>query len=190
MRVIAGQYRGRTLHSPRSHSYRPTTDRVKESLFNILDNLVTWEGLRVCDLFAGSGALGIEAVSRGAATVTFVDSDRQSIAILRRNVDAIAPSAEFEVATMPVHAFLSRTASRFGLILADPPYEYGEYAALCSLIAARNALMPGGLLVIEHHGKTALPAMDGWRLADRREYGTTAVSFLEPAPPISREDTA
>ena len=190
MRVIAGVYRGRVLHSPRSHSYRPTTDRVKESVFNILGHMVRWEGLHVCDLFAGSGGLGIEALSRGAAAVTFVDSDRQSIAILRRNLEAIAPDGNADVIHATASAFLSRTDARFGLILADPPYDYREYTALCDMISARNALTADGMLVIEHHGKTALPAMAPWRLADTRGYGTTAVSFLAHAVPQPVEASA
>jgi 16S rRNA (guanine966-N2)-methyltransferase len=187
MRVIAGEYRGRVLHSPRAHGYRPTTDRVKESVFNILENRIDWRGLRVCDLFAGSGALGIEALSRGAAAVTFVDSDRESLAILRRNVAAIATEAETEVAAMDVEAFLSRVPQRFGLILADPPYAYEGYAALCDAIAARNLLEPGGMLVIEHHGRTGIPESASLRLADTRRYGTTAVSFLVSAVPSAPE---
>jgi 16S rRNA (guanine966-N2)-methyltransferase len=190
MRVIAGLYRGRVLHSPRAHGYRPTTDRVKESVFNILENLMTWEGLVVCDLFSGSGALGIEALSRGAAAVTFVDSDRQSIAILRRNLEAIAPTGELDVLPMAVNAFLSRTDKRFDLILADPPYDFGEYDRLCGVISARQVLSSDGMLVIEHHGKTTLPVMERWRAADARGYGTTAVSFLTPAYPPPAEATA
>ena len=181
MRVIAGKYGGRVLHSPRAHRYRPTTDRVKESLFNILENQVHWDGLRVCDLFAGSGSLGIEALSRGATSVTFVDSNRQSIAILRRNIDTLAPDAPVRIETTDVLAFLARATETFDLMLADPPYEFGAYESLCGMISERSVLTANGMLVIEHHGKNVLPAMKGWQATDARTYGTTAVSFLRHA---------
>lgn len=181
MRVIAGTYGGRVLISPRAHRYRPTTDRVKESLFNILENMIHWSKLRVCDLFAGSGSLGIEALSRGAAAVTFVDSDRQSIAILRRNIETLALDASVRIETSSVMAFLARSTDTYDLMLADPPYDFGAYESLCGMISERAVLTANGMLVIEHHGKTALPAMNGWLPVDVRRYGTTAVSFLKHA---------
>lgn len=177
MRVVAGNLRGRVLHSPRSHSYRPTTDRVKESVFNILDNLIDWEGLHIGDLFAGSGALGIEALSRGAATANFVENDRQSLAILRRNIDELALHDKAHINATSVRSFLAYTVRRFDLIFADPPYAYQEYDALFGMIATKQLLSSRGMLIVEHHTKTILPATEPWERTDTRSYGTTMMTF-------------
>ena len=119
MRVVAGEFKGRPLRAPRGRRTRPTADKVREALFSILGDI---DGLCVLDLFAGSGALGIEALSRGAGGAVFVDSDPQAVAAIRRNLDAVGVQAE--VHRRDVLAFLSATSGpRYDLVFADPPYD-------------------------------------------------------------------
>jgi 16S rRNA (guanine966-N2)-methyltransferase len=118
MRVVAGEYGGRRLAAPPARGTRPTADRVREALFSMLGDV---SGLRVLDLFAGSGALGIEALSRGAASVTFVESDARAAAVIRQNLDALG--AEGEVKRRDAMVFLAAQRGTFDLVLADPPYD-------------------------------------------------------------------
>jgi 16S rRNA (guanine966-N2)-methyltransferase len=118
MRVVAGRYKGRTLHAPKGRATRPTSDKVREALFSVLGDV---GGLRVLDLFAGSGALGIEALSRGAASATFVDDDQTAIAVLSRNLEAIGVT-ETEVHRRDALAFLKTAGARYDLVFVDPPY--------------------------------------------------------------------
>lgn len=176
MRVITGQLRGRTLHVPRTAAFRPTTDRVKESLFSILVNVIDWESSSVCDLFAGSGNLGIEALSRGAQRCCFVEQSRGSLAILQRNITDFGISERAHIVAGGVESFLRTTTERYALILADPPYRYEKTQELLDGIA--SILEPGGIAVFEHEG--SLPTADTSLLHafDRRDYGTTAVTFF------------
>jgi 16S rRNA (guanine966-N2)-methyltransferase len=120
MRVVAGRFKGRTLHAPKGDSTRPTSDKVREALFSVLGDI---EGLAVLDLFAGSGALGIEALSRGAGSATFVDDSQRAVETIRRNLEAAGTDAA--VRRRDVFAFLGSAGSTggpFDLVFADPPY--------------------------------------------------------------------
>ncbi len=177
MRVITGQLGGRTVRVPRDASFRPTTDRVKESVFNILGGLMHWETTDACDLFAGSGNLGIEALSRGARSCCFVEQSRESLAVLDRNISDLGLSPRTRIVRRSVEQFLKSGQERFALILADPPYRYARMEDLFSGIAAR--LEPGGIAVVEHEGERPSTDTDALRVIDRREYGTTAVTFFQ-----------
>ena len=133
MRVVAGAYKGRRLHAPRGQRTRPTSDRVREALFSILGDV---SGLRVLDLYAGSGALGIEALSRGASEAVFVDRDPRAIAAVRRNLDAVGA----EAAVVQAHAtsFTGRRQAGYDLVFVDPPYD-----AAAGLAAALSEGLPG-----------------------------------------------
>jgi 16S rRNA (guanine966-N2)-methyltransferase len=119
MRVVAGRFKGRTLHAPKGRSTRPTSDKVREALFSVLGDVT---GAHTLDLYAGSGALGIEALSRGAASVTFVDDDERALAAIRRNVDAVGAAEVSELARRDALAFLRAGAGPFDLVFVDPPY--------------------------------------------------------------------
>lgn len=186
MRIIAGRFRGRTLSSPKSHGVRPTADRVREALFSILGERV--RDSRVLDLFAGTGALGLEALSRGAACAVFVDQHREALAALRSNVDRCAVTfPEVEVLALNVPAALSRLAvqeRRFDLIFMDPPYGQDWIPKTLDLLDAVAA--PGALVIAEHHEKDAVPeSVPPWQVVDRRRYGTVCLTFFgrmdEPA---------
>ena len=118
MRIVAGEFKGRRLHAPRGAGTRPTADRVREALFSILGDV---SGARVLDLYAGSGALGIEALSRGAESALFVERDQQALAALRRNLEAVG--ADADVRRQDVSRFLARPEGTFDLVFCDPPYD-------------------------------------------------------------------
>ena len=148
MRVIAGAWRGRRLAAPPGDSTRPTADRVRESLFSMLaSRLGGFEDLRVADLYAGSGALGIEALSRGAASCQFVEFDRKAADALQANLAALGAVARAKVVTCPVERFVP--LQPLDLIFADPPYASGSGSALVALACGREWFEPGGWLAVE-----------------------------------------
>jgi 16S rRNA (guanine966-N2)-methyltransferase len=170
--------KGRTLRVPADATFRPTTDRVKESVFNILNGLLDWQDSAVCDLFAGSGSLGIEALSRGAARVCFVEESRASLAVLERNIGDLALAARTQVSRRKVEHFLRDADERYALVLADPPYHYPRFEEL--LAGITGILADGGIAMIEHEGERRVESTPSLRAFDRREYGTTAVTFFQP----------
>ena len=155
-RIVAGLARGRRLEVP-PRGTRPTSDRAREAMFNSLRSLLDLAGAHVLDLYAGSGAVGLEALSRGAATVTLVDSDRLACAVLGRNVEAVSlPGAR--VVARPVAAFLAGEPQAHGFVFADPPYSLGdaELAAALSRLAG-GWLAPEAVLVVERGARAAEP---------------------------------
>lgn len=188
MRIIAGEFRGRNLAAPEGNVTRPTADRTREAVFHIINS-----GLRpfsnvskVLDLYAGSGALGFEALSRGAKHVTFVENDSAAIQAIRANAAALKVESRVTVISSPLPAAINqiRGARSFDLIFADPPY------ALDALQSIRNAAglaSKDALLVFEHSSKDRPSPGRPWRLLERRTWGAATVSFfrLEETPVIS-----
>ena len=171
MRVVAGEYRGRRLQAPRGTSVRPTSDRVREALFSILGDI---EGLRVLDLFAGSGALAIEALSRGAASATLVENDRAALDAIRANL-APLEGANADVVRADALAWLGGRRGPFDLVFADPPYSSaGKLAgALSQKLPA--ALSPNALIVSESDKRDPLTL--AFPLEDERTYGHTRIAI-------------
>ena len=158
MRIIAGRYRSRKLKSPTSFATRPTSDRLRETLFNILAPRI--DGARFLDLCAGTGAVGIEALSRGAEHVTFVDQSRKMGALIKHNCDALGiDEGEIEVVTADAADFLRRYANKsnqpFDIIFFDPPYTV-DYSILRYVGEPESLLADDGLLIVEHHKKKEL----------------------------------
>lgn len=148
MRIISGQWRGRTIEAPPGLATRPTADRVRETLFSMLaSRLGGFEDLRVADLFAGSGALGLEALSRGAGSATFVENDPKAAALLKRNVEKLGAADRIRILTSSALA-LPRSEP-FDLVLADPPYAAGSGTAVVEAITNAGWLAPGGWLSVE-----------------------------------------
>lgn len=182
MRIIAGSAGSVPLHVPRTLT-RPTADRVRESLFAALGNLVV--GARVLDLFAGSGSLGLEALSRGAVSADFVESSGPACDAIAKNLEKTRLTGG-RVHRREALAYLSPALSnRYDLIFADPPYarEDKERELLLALLQSPSlsaALSPDGLLVLETLSSPPLPATPLWNVRDERSYGTTRVSFLSP----------
>ena len=189
MRIIAGLYRGRRILPPAGRTTRPITDRVKESLFAILTGRIP--GARVGDLFAGSGSLGLEALSRQASFCCFVETDRRALGLLRRNVQALALEDKTEI--VPKNAWLfarwSAFPEPFDLMFVDPPYALSRDSGLSSPLgkllaglAEPQILSPGGMVILRHEG--AYPCRSDYgrlQLSQSRRYGSMGLSFLEPA---------
>jgi 16S rRNA (guanine966-N2)-methyltransferase len=178
MRVITGTLGGRTLRRPADRSFRPTTDRVKESIFNILAHRFALDGARVSDLFAGSGALGIEALSRGAAHAVFVEASRDSLRVLRANIATLGIEARCSIVEGRAEDFARRTRERFDVILADPPYAFDGREHLIDAVMSAGLLAHAGVLVFEHAADVGIQPGASWSVTDRRDFGTTAVSFI------------
>ena len=168
MRIIAGEWRGRLIEAPAGQATRPTSDRAREGLFSMLASRIgTFEGLQIADLFAGTGALGLEALSRGAAHCTFVEKDREALDILRRNVDRLGASARADVRARTVeHA--PPPGKPCDLILMDPPYGAGLAQAALDRVATGGWIAPGGLISVELHRETLSLPSDLMREAQRR----------------------
>jgi len=184
MRVVGGRLRGRSLSPPKSQAIRPTADRLRESLFNILvhsfDDPIT--GARVLDLFAGTGALGIEALSRGAEFALFVDESADARALLRENVTTLGLGG--------VSRIFRRDATRLGpahpvapfsLVFLDPPYGQGLATEALASARASQWLTPAALIVVEDASRPGFAAPEGFNEIDRRRYDDSELIFLRPA---------
>ena len=180
MRVIGGEFRGRRLKAPEGDATRPTSDRVRESLFNILAGRV--EGAAFLDAYAGTGAVGIEALSRGARACVFVESGRDVMKSLRWNLASLGLEDLSRVMPVPfarAAILLSEEGAPFDLIFLDPPYGPGELLRALRLASSRRLLAPGGILVAEHDESLSIPAAEGrLRLYRTARYGRTCLSFF------------
>ena len=180
MRIVAGTFRGRRLHAPKGTEIRPTSDRVREAIFSIIGPTV--EAAKVLDLFAGTGALGLEALSRGASEAVFIDRSLQAVQLIRSNIELCGVQDRVSIIHGSVDQGLHRLADRgevFDLIFMDPPYGGGSVQKTLSNLAAvaRNRT-----LVVAEHGVRDLsplyPADRQWIKIQERKYGDTAVSFF------------
>lgn len=182
MRIVAGRFRGKSLKTPSDQSIRPTTDRVRESVFNILTNRFgpVFAGVRVLDLFAGTGALGLEALSRGAQSAVFVDTGAEARGLIREHMIALGVTGQAKL--------LRRDATDLGpvgnlptcnLVFCDPPYgqQLGEKALAAA--AAGKWIAPGATIVLEERADAEITLPEGFTPADERRYGDTMVRFLD-----------
>lgn len=182
MRIISGVYRGRILRSPADNKTRPTSDRLRETLFNILAPRIT-EETRFLDLCAGSGAVGIEALSRGASFVTFVDKSRKACALIEENLDLLKiPEEETEIQCLSAESFVSRERDKtWDIVYFDPPYDENYRLIIHEFGEEGKEILSGdGIFIAEHHAKNALPDAYGslrrWRFLKQ---GETCLSFYE-----------
>lgn len=164
MRVITGSARGRKLKTPENYDIRPTTDNVKESVFNIIQFDI--EGRRVLDLFAGTGQLGIECLSRGASSAVFVDQSREAVKIVKDNLKACGLTGT--VVQADAMSFL-RTCGKFDIIFVDPPYDSDLYESVLNTVNSIDILSDGGIIICESRRERALPKMTA-PYKKRREY--------------------
>lgn len=186
MRITGGAFRSRPLRAPRGQDTRPTSDRVREALFGILSSAGAVEGARVLDLYAGTGALALEALSRGAARAVLVESSREALSALRANVGALGVGGEATVVAADVRGAIGRLARQgpFDLVLADPPWalvDAGEAGRVLAGLATEGAFAPEATIVLEHSSRSAPPAVPGLIQGDARRYGDTALAFYKPA---------
>lgn len=178
MRVVAGTARGRRLRSPDGETTRPTADRVREAVFNALHSQGLVQDARVADLFAGSGALGIEALSRGAAHVWFVESDRSALTVIDDNLATLELGERATVVRSTVErALAAGLADRLDVVLADPPYAFDGWVDLSDAIAP--IVDEAGMFVAESGAPIPLGA--GWEKVRERTYGGTVITFAQRA---------
>ena len=176
--MIGGELRGRRLAAPVGAGIRPTSDRVREAIFDILFSRGGVDGLQVADLFAGTGALGIEALSRGAASVTFVDRDPDALASVRRNLESAGlagaeRAGDALVVRADVDVWVPTTASRYDLVLCDPPYGYQGWHELVAHLPADLAVLESG---------APIGPVPGWEILKSKRYGGTIVTVARPVP--------
>ncbi|HBC46237.1 MAG TPA: 16S rRNA (guanine(966)-N(2))-methyltransferase RsmD [candidate division Zixibacteria bacterium] len=185
MRIAGGEYKGRVLKVPKSSKIRPSTEKTREAIFSVLGGDIL--DAKVADLFCGSGALGLEALSRGAESALFVDLQPSSISIVKENIRALG--LELRASVMVKNAFSLRAANLdgIGIIFADPPYNMGYAERLVSLLSLQKSFWHG-ILILEHEPKWSYDG-EKFELAKRLEFGDSAVSFLL-GPRESDERTA
>ncbi|MEO0983747.1 MAG: 16S rRNA (guanine(966)-N(2))-methyltransferase RsmD [Pseudomonadota bacterium] len=186
MRIVAGQFKGRPIATPKGRDTRPTSDRAREAVFNVLAH-ADWapplDGARVLDLFAGSGALGFEALSRGAAFCLFVETDAAARGAIRENVDALGLFGVTRIHRRSATDLGPKPAgvgAPFTLAFLDPPYRKGLAAPCLDLLASGGWLAADGVAVVETASDEDLDA-PGWEALDEREYGAAKVRFFRPS---------
>ncbi len=181
MRIITGKARGLHLNVPKNYDVRPTADRVKESLFNIIGSKIV--DAAVLDLFAGSGNLGLESWSRGARLVQFVDNNRVSLRLTESNIQKCRAEAECKVLKHDAEAavdLLYKQGQRFDLVFVDPPYNKGWVQKILVKLEKNPILAESGWLVAEHsmHDDIAIAVSDGYEIFRRQQYGETVLTFI------------
>lgn len=185
MRIVGGTLRGRKLSTPEGSAIRPTSDRVREAVFNILlhgiDGLDI-EGARVIDLFAGTGALGLEALSRGASFCLFVDDGVEARGLIRDNAEALGMTGQTRIFRRDASKLGASAAGRFSLAFLDPPYGKGLAELALAELASGDWLEPGAVVIVEESAGMFSDVPAGFSLLDRRSYGDTDVTFLRFAP--------
>jgi 16S rRNA (guanine966-N2)-methyltransferase len=180
MRVIAGKYRGRRLRAPSGRRIRPTSDRLRESIFNIIGSDI--QDKNILDIFAGTGAMGIEALSRGAGHAVFIDKHPAALECIRANIEPLEIPDQWNIIRWDVapnlHC-LAKQTMRFGYAFIDPPYDRGFASQALENVVTSDAMESGGLIVLEHHRQEKIACRENRiALLDQRRYGKTLVSFL------------
>jgi 16S rRNA (guanine966-N2)-methyltransferase len=190
LRVIAGEYRGRRLDRIEGMDIRPTTDKVKESLFNIICDIVA--DSRFLDLFGGTGGIGIEALSRGAKNVVFIDSNAKSIKVLKGNLERLNIKDNVEVFNTDYSTAISKLhkyGREFDIIFADPPYSVGLAQDALKEIEKHNILAQTGRVIVEHDTKDEMPASVGrLNLYRSKQYGNTTLSFYNYSEQLQQKE--
>ncbi|HOS73301.1 MAG TPA: 16S rRNA (guanine(966)-N(2))-methyltransferase RsmD [Bacteroidales bacterium] len=175
MRIIGGKYRGRRIDLPTGFRIRPTTDFARESLFNILDNIIDFEETFVLDLFAGTGSIGYEFSSRGAAGVHLVEQNRKNVSGIKKIIGNIG-FENIKVVHIDVRTYLKICKAKYDVVFADPPYNLSWLEEIPALVTGSDILKPGGLLIIEHPAKVNFRNHE--LFFDHRNYGGVNFSFF------------
>lgn len=176
MRVTAGKFKGRNLIDNKYEHIRPTADIVKQAIFNKL--AFDLPGSRVLDLFCGTGALGIEALSRGAREVVFVDKDPRSVALTKANLEKLGIKEGFHLYKASYEKALEKLEGQFDIIILDPPYASGLYETCVKKIAEKNLLSPEGIIVVEHEKRDNFD-YSPFNVVDEKTYGIKTVTYLK-----------
>lgn len=177
MRIISGKWGGRRINPPAKMPYtRPTTDIAKEGLFNILQNRISFDGIKILDLFGGTGCISYELASRGAGDLTIVEKDTTMHAFIKNNLQQLG-AENFKVLKMDVFNFLETCNDQFDFIFAGPPYALGTIDELPKIIVQKKLIAAGGYFVLEHTPRNGYEKFEGFGFA--RNYGTTVFSFFQ-----------
>lgn len=179
MRIIGGEHRGRKIKQPESGATRPTKDRVREAVFNMIAEKVP--GARVLDIFAGSGAYGLEALSRGASGAVFVEKDREAIRVISENIAALGVDDRAKVVAKEVSEALEilKKEEGFDLVFSDPPYGQGMAKNILIMIYQYDIVIPSGTVIIEHHKDESLPEREGpLSIYKQKTYGDICISVF------------
>lgn len=178
MRIISGIHKGKRIRTKLPTGIRPTTDRVKETAFNILTNLIDLDSIKVLDLFAGTGLLGLEAISRGAARCTSVEKSSKTASFIKHNATSLGIS-ELDVITLDAIRFLRNTNDSYDLIIADPPYNLYVLDEVLSIITDRALLRDDGIIMLEVTGGSSVSVPEGLNQINRRDFGDSSILFIE-----------
>jgi 16S rRNA (guanine966-N2)-methyltransferase len=178
MRVLSGKYKGKRLYSSKDFSIRPTTNRIKETIFSILYDFCSDKN--VIDLFSGSGSLGIEAISRGASSVTFLEQSESSLKVLKQNINLVGINlSQTKIVKGEVLDYCSRTSCSYDLMLIDPPFNFPDLQKLIDLIFNHEILAKDGILVIQHEISNPLNQQNKkYRIIKQKNIGRSIVSFI------------
>ena len=179
MRVIAGKYKGRKLETVPDNSVRPATDKVKGAIFNVLQSRVNWTSAKVLDLYAGSGSVGIEALSRGAKSCIFVEKSRNALQFLKSNIESIGADSDANVVYGDVDMFVESTRTTFDVIFADPPYALEALKYIPNKMFEKQLIASDGYLIIEHPTRYVFENNSKWDVVVEKKYGNTTVSFFQ-----------
>jgi 16S rRNA (guanine(966)-N(2))-methyltransferase RsmD len=189
VRIISGEFRGRRLKSPRGGDLRPTSDRLKETLFNILGPEIS--GSIFLDVFAGTGAIGLEALSRGALAAVFVESSKEAVQLIRQNIELCGIASRCRILPGDVFTLLrtlARESFTADVAFLDPPYHWGPYRDLLETLFRTGIARPGSRVVIEHHRKAALPeAGEGFRCVRVVRQSDKCLSFYQAADRVTND---
>lgn len=177
MRIISGKYKGRRINPPKNLPVRPTTDLSKEALFNILNHHFSFSGLKILDLFAGTGSISYEFASRGAEPVVSVDADYGCVNFIKKTAQQF--DMDITAIKSDVYKFLERNKAEYDLIFADPPYNFSQeqFEKIVMLIFENNLIADDGMVVIEHSSHTQLDHLE--HFSNSRKYGSSVFSFFE-----------
>ncbi|MCK6620388.1 MAG: 16S rRNA (guanine(966)-N(2))-methyltransferase RsmD [Calditrichaceae bacterium] len=177
MRIISGKYKGRQLHSAKDQSIRPTTDKIKEYIFELLGDFVS--DAITLDLFCGSGSLGLEALSRGARNVTFLDNSQTSLRVLRRNISLVKLDESFRIIRKEAEQFLKKNKQPFDLIFADPPFKWDKFDALLPLVFKPENLTEFGLFVLESERSHEIKwEGETYEVLRQKEFDRSVITFF------------
>ena len=180
MRIIAGTYGGRTLSTLRDLSIRPTTDRAKQTMFDILSNRVDFSGIEVLDLFAGSGSLGLEAISRGAQSAVFVEKSLKSISVLEQNIASLGCADQCTIHQADVFWYLKNVRHRFDILFVDPPYNLERITELPAALYEASVTKPSAYIVMEHSKETPVEISETMYDIIKKPFGQTTMLILKP----------
>jgi 16S rRNA (guanine(966)-N(2))-methyltransferase RsmD len=182
MRIVGGSYRGRIFDPGKRFKARPTTDMAKESLFNVLQNLVDFENIRALDLFSGTGSISYELASRGCTDVTAVEIDNTHIQFIKEVIEKLGEK-HIRVVKSNVFVFAAHIKEQFDLIFADPPYDHPKFDEVAELIFKNNLLKPDGIFVLEHSGQFDYSGHPNFKAL--RRYGSVHFSLFTAESPVN-----